>query len=64
MATPRAPRSTRGNPNGILVKQWLYRDQLKPVAELDGAGSLVARFVYGSKPHVRTTSYAAAPRTA
>jgi RHS repeat-associated protein len=35
--------------NGVLVKQWLYRDQLKPVAELDGAGNLVSEFIYGTK---------------
>jgi RHS repeat-associated protein len=34
--------------NGVLLKQWLYRDQLHPVAELDGAGNLVARFVWAS----------------
>ena len=34
------------------MKQWLYRDQLNPVAELDGAGDLVAQFVYGSRGHV------------
>ena len=34
--------------NGALVKQWLYRDQLHPSAELDGAGNLVARFVWAS----------------
>ena len=28
-----------------LVQQWIYRDQLNPVAELDGAGNLVARFI-------------------
>jgi RHS repeat-associated protein len=38
--------------NGVLLKRWLYRDSLKPVAELDGAGALVARFVYGSKMNV------------
>jgi len=27
-------------------------DQLNPVAELDGAGNVVARFVYGSRPNV------------
>ena len=35
--------------NGVLTKQWIYRDQLKPVAELDGAGNLVAEFIYGTK---------------
>jgi RHS repeat-associated protein len=38
--------------NGALVQGFLYRDQLEPVAELDGSGALVSRFVYASKPHV------------
>ena len=38
--------------NGVLLKQWIYRDALKPVAELDGAGNLVAQFVYGAKGNV------------
>ena len=38
--------------DGVLVQGWLYRDQLKPVAELDGSGQVVARFVYGSNPLV------------
>jgi RHS repeat-associated protein len=38
--------------NGTIVKRWLYRDQLNPVAELDGAGALVAQFVYGTRPNV------------
>jgi RHS repeat-associated protein len=38
--------------NGTLVQGFLYQDQLEPIAELDGAGAVVARFVYGSKPHV------------
>jgi len=32
--------------NGVLVKQWLWRGRLQPVAELDGSGNLVAQFVY------------------
>ena len=35
--------------NGVLLKQWIYRDALKPVAELDGSGALVSEFVYASK---------------
>ena len=35
--------------NGALVQGFLYQDQLNPVAELDGSGAVVARFVYGSK---------------
>jgi RHS repeat-associated protein len=38
--------------NGTLVKGWLYHDQLNPVAELDGAGQLVARFVYADQANV------------
>ncbi len=38
--------------NGVLVQGFLYRDQLKPVAELDGTGAVVSRFVYGSSPLV------------
>jgi RHS repeat-associated protein len=38
--------------NGVLVKQWLYRDQLKPVAELDGSGNIIAEFIYGTKANV------------
>ena len=35
--------------NGVLVQAFLYQDQLEPVAELDGAGNLVSRFVYASR---------------
>jgi RHS repeat-associated protein len=38
--------------NGVLEKAWLFRNQLNPVAELDGAGNLMARFVYGSRSNV------------
>ncbi len=38
--------------NGVLVQGFLYRGQLKPIAELDGTGQVVARFVYGSSPIV------------
>jgi RHS repeat-associated protein len=38
--------------NGILVRQWIYRDALKPAAELDGSGNLVSEFVYASKATV------------
>jgi RHS repeat-associated protein len=34
------------------VKGWLYADQLRPIAELDGSGDVTARFVYGTKPNV------------
>jgi RHS repeat-associated protein len=32
--------------NGAVTRAWLWRDDLQPVAELDGAGTVVARFVY------------------
>ncbi|MBF0635195.1 MAG: hypothetical protein HQK85_11100, partial [Nitrospinae bacterium] len=37
--------------NGTLVQGWLYKDQLEPVAELDGIGNVVATFIYGTKAH-------------
>jgi RHS repeat-associated protein len=37
---------------GVLVQGFLYGNQLEPIAEMDGAGNLVARFVYASKAHV------------
>jgi len=38
--------------NGVLVQGWLYQDQLTPVAELDGSGNVVSRFVYGTRTNV------------
>jgi len=38
--------------NGVLTQGFLYESQLRPVAELDGAGAVVARFVYGTKANV------------
>jgi len=35
--------------DGTLVKQWIYRDALRPAAELDGNGNILKRFVYGDK---------------
>ena len=37
---------------GILVQGFLYRDALNPVAELDGSGAIVSRFVYGIRANV------------
>ncbi len=34
--------------NGVLTQGWLWRSKLQPVAELDGAGNVVKRFVYAS----------------
>ncbi len=38
--------------DGTLVQAWLYRNQLQPVAELDGAGRIVSRFVYATRANV------------
>jgi len=33
--------------NGVLVKGWLYKDKLNPIAELNSNGDVVKRFVFG-----------------
>lgn len=38
--------------NGVLMQGFLYRDQLNPIAELDGDNRVVARFVYADKRNV------------
>ncbi|MFN8511502.1 MAG: hypothetical protein U0841_02695 [Chloroflexia bacterium] len=38
--------------NGTLVRGWLYGPGPNPVAELDGAGAVVSRFIYASRPDV------------
>ena len=38
--------------NGTPVQGFLWQGQLRPVAELDGAGALVSRFVYGTRINV------------
>ena len=38
--------------NGVLTQGFLYQDQTEPVAELDGSGNVVSRFVYGSRANV------------
>ena len=38
--------------DGMLVQGFIYGDQLNPVAEVNGAGAVVSRFVYGTKPNV------------
>jgi len=37
---------------GVLEKKWLYQDGVNPVAELDGTGAVVSRFVYGTRAFV------------
>lgn len=38
--------------NGTLVQGFLYKDQLNPVAELDGSNNIVSRYIYGGKNNV------------
>jgi len=38
--------------DGVRVRAWLYADQLRPIAELDGAGNVVSRFIYASRSNV------------
>ena len=38
--------------NGTVIQGFLYQDQLNPIAELDGAGTIVSRFVYGSRSNI------------
>ena len=38
--------------NGTLVAGWLYSNQSQIVAELDGNGKLVSRFVYASRTNI------------
>jgi len=38
--------------NGVLTQGFLYKDQLNPVAELDGNGQIVSRFVYADRFNV------------
>jgi RHS repeat-associated protein len=35
--------------NGAFLKRWLYGNQLNIVAELDSAGNVISRFVYGTR---------------
>ena len=38
--------------DGALVQGFLYQNQIQIVAELDGTGAVVSRFVYGTKANV------------
>ncbi|MFZ2492793.1 MAG: RHS repeat-associated core domain-containing protein [Thermoanaerobaculia bacterium] len=38
--------------NGTVTHGWLYADALRIVAELDATGTVVSRFVYGSRTNV------------
>jgi RHS repeat-associated protein len=38
--------------NGTLGQGFLYQSGLRPIAELDGAGNVVSRFIYGTRVNV------------
>ncbi|MCB9419049.1 MAG: hypothetical protein H6667_04560 [Ardenticatenaceae bacterium] len=38
--------------NGTLVQGFLYQNGFRPIAELDGSGNVVSRFVYGTRSNV------------
>jgi hypothetical protein len=38
--------------DGVLEQGFLYEDQLRIAAELDGSGAVVSRFVYGTRVNV------------
>ena len=38
--------------NGTLTQGFLYQDQLNPIAELDGSGNMVTRFIYADKINI------------
>ena len=37
--------------DGVVERGWLYRDGLRPLAELDASGAVRAHFVYASRAH-------------
>jgi RHS repeat-associated protein len=47
-----ANRRIRRSVNGVPAQGFLYQGQLRVVAELDGAGAVVSRFVYGTGVNV------------
>ena len=47
-----ANRRIRRSVNGVPAQGFLYQGQLRVVAELDGAGTVVSRFVYGTGVNV------------
>jgi RHS repeat-associated protein len=41
--------------NGVQIQGWLYEDQLRPIAELDGSNNIVSRFIYAT--HINVPDY-------
>jgi len=40
--------------NGTLTQGFLYLNQLEPIAELDGTGTIISTFLYADRAHVPT----------
>ena len=38
--------------NGSITERFLYKDQLEPVAKIDGNGDILELYIYGEKGHV------------
>lgn len=45
-------RRTARLENGVAVRKYLYMNQRNPVAELDAGGTVISRFVYGTRGNV------------
>jgi hypothetical protein len=45
-------RRTGKKVNGVLTQGFLYNSQLQIVAELDGTGAVLSRFVYADRSNV------------
>jgi RHS repeat-associated protein len=45
-------RRTARLENGVATRKYLYMNHLNPIAELDGAGGVISRFVYGTRGNV------------
>ncbi len=41
--------------NGVIERQWIYDGQLRPVAEMNSAGTVTATYIYGT--HINIPDY-------
>jgi len=37
--------------NSVITERFIYKDQLQPVAKLDGDGNILEQYVYGEISH-------------
>ena len=44
-------KSTRFDVNDTVTERFIYKDQLEPVAKLDGDGNILEQYVYGETSH-------------